>query len=242
MIQNSDTLMNKKDAMDSEHIGTVVDNKDPEYKRRLKIKIPKVLEADNDSLPWAYPHNESSWGGSDKFGIICIPKIGSKIIVRFIDGDPHAPYYDYSSVTKVPEEFRESYPDSYGFKDESGNILIINEKNSSFKFEHTSGFKFSITESGDWELNTNGNGKVNSKNLEFNSENNVNINATNLIELSTNYIKLIAETIVNITSPAVKTTGDIFDSIRSMAMDRGIFNSHTHTGVHGETSPPKDKQ
>lgn len=243
MIQNSDTLTsNKKSQMDSEHIGTVVDNKDPDFKRRLKIRIPKIFDGDSGSLPWVYPYIDSGFGGSENYGVVSIPRIGSKVVVTFFNSDIYSPHYVYSSISQVPSEFKEDYPNSYGFKDESGNLLLINESKGSFDFKHTSGFEFSINESGDWKLISTGDGEVISKNIKFSADDKISLDAESEVTLKSLIIKLSATTIINLMSPIVKATGNIFDNIRSMAADRVIFNSHTHTGAHGETSPPNQQE
>lgn len=212
MIPNSDTLKDVKSVTDFNHLGIVVDNNDPKFLRRIKAKIPGIIDDENvNSLPWIYPYNCTKWGGNNEYGEVNIPKIGSKIIIKFPDKDIHSPYYIYSSVTEVPEEFKASYPNSYGFKDKSGNLLIIDETNNTVNFKHRSGFNFNIDSNGNWKIETMGTGYIKSDNIE-------------------------------IISKLLSNSGDIKDKKRTMQGDREIFNSHTHTTPHGVSSPPSSKE
>jgi hypothetical protein len=77
------------------HQGEVVDNKDPRRLCRARVKIPTILEGiPDDCLPWAMPLFSSFDNivtGEDRSGIGMVPRVGSKVLVQFLNGDVYCP-------------------------------------------------------------------------------------------------------------------------------------------------------
>lgn len=98
--------------------GVVVDNLDPRKLCRVRVRIAKIFDGiSDDCLPWCVPmfgHADGSYiedwdGGSvsmsaqepqtdhpkptKRSGVQFVPKLKSKVMVRFLNGDAHFPVY-----------------------------------------------------------------------------------------------------------------------------------------------------
>ena len=62
----------------------VIDNKDPENRKRLKLQIPQVLNA--QSTEWAWPVEHSNLE-------LEVPEIGQGVWTMFEGGDPNFPVW-----------------------------------------------------------------------------------------------------------------------------------------------------
>jgi hypothetical protein len=96
------------DLTGSDWIGEVVDNNDPEFSGRCKVRVFGKFDGTNDidnsesgyvipddHLPWAYPAGSSIFGGGEGKGAgsLSVPKVGSKVKIRFSTGNIYAPEY-----------------------------------------------------------------------------------------------------------------------------------------------------
>ena len=72
----------------SHYLGVVVDNKDPEFKGRAKVRIFGIFDDLGDTdLPWAHQRFEMSYGLGGGSGRISVPKLGSVVHVQFNNGN-----------------------------------------------------------------------------------------------------------------------------------------------------------
>ena len=213
--------MTGRDKIKSDHRGIVIDNKDPEMKGRLKLKIHGILDAPKDALPWAVPKYPPFLGGSKDHSAVQIPEIGTEVTVEFPHGDTSMPVYTAKwNQEQVPEEFRENYPDRWGAKDSTGTYYFFDKKTKQFKFHHCSGVDLEITSDGDvkvfipgmtdWTINKDWLAKI-----------------TNGVKFET---------------PMFHSTGHVKDSVRTMQEDRDIYNTHNHEGYHGATGTPNQSK
>ena len=133
----------KDDLVGADWIGIVVDNKDPEFTGRCKVRIygkfDGTAEMDNsasafnipdDHLPWAYPAGSSIHGGGAKKGAgsLSVPKEGSKVKVRFSGGNLYAPeWFAVQDLNQaVVDEVKESYQNAHVlFYDEDEKTKIV---------------------------------------------------------------------------------------------------------------------
>ena len=85
------------------YAGIVESNKDPLKLGRLKIRVPHVYGssatgsgyiATND-LPWALPAGLPAGGSSASGGFSQLPTNGDKVWVRFLDGEPEKPIWEW---------------------------------------------------------------------------------------------------------------------------------------------------
>jgi hypothetical protein len=111
MIVTRDKLV-KKDLGGGHYLGVVVDNKDPEFRGRAKIRVFGIFDdlADVD-LPWSHQRFEMSYGLAGGSGRMSVPKLGSVVHVHFNNGNFYSP--EYKAVQELSpdlvDEIRASY-------------------------------------------------------------------------------------------------------------------------------------
>lgn len=85
------------------YAGIVESNKDPLKLGRVKARVPHVFGSDatgsgyigvND-LPWALPAGMPAGGSSASGGFSQLPEVGDKVWVRFLDGEPEKPVWEW---------------------------------------------------------------------------------------------------------------------------------------------------
>lgn len=77
-----------KHAYYAPHLGTVIDNADPEGLHRVRVEIPNLIEKSH----WAWPFGTNG-GGSKQRGAWRVPEKGASVIVQFLGGDVERPIY-----------------------------------------------------------------------------------------------------------------------------------------------------
>ena len=136
-------------------IGKVVDNADPLKLERVRVAIPEVYDptAPVENLPWAIPKPSAVFGGTSTSGFFGVPVKDAIVYVEFQDGDPSFPMYVGYPVTPltIKEEADENYPNRYGFRDEVGNVFIVDktEGEQFFKWYDAAGNKVTFDQSGE---------------------------------------------------------------------------------------------
>jgi len=85
------------------YAGIVEDTQDPLKLGRLKVRVPHVYGSNvsgtgyigvND-LPWAMPAGMPAGGSSASGGFSHLPGVGDKVYVRFLDGEPEKPIWEW---------------------------------------------------------------------------------------------------------------------------------------------------
>lgn len=81
--------------------GVIESTKDPEKRGRMKVRVPVVYGPAEGSiptsdLPWALPSGLPSGGSSGSGGIDWLPEIGDQVWVRFLDGEPEKPVWEWA--------------------------------------------------------------------------------------------------------------------------------------------------
>lgn len=120
-------------------IGFVVENVDPDGCARIKVKIPNVMEPDKGPVPWCLPTKDSPFGQGSDYGVYGSPKIGSPVRITFQNGDANYPVYENDMYLKKDANPKFKTPDTWGFKDPSGNELFVNMTEGRWEFTHSSG-------------------------------------------------------------------------------------------------------
>jgi hypothetical protein len=120
----------------TEWVGEVVDNKDPEFSGRCRVRVYGKFDGTNkiddpdsgylipdDQIPWAYPGNSTVYGGGESKGAgsLSVPKIGTKVKIKFNSGNLYAP--EYFSVQDLNQSLIDEIKDSY----ENATVLYIDE-------------------------------------------------------------------------------------------------------------------
>lgn len=89
--------------------GTVEDNKDPEKLGRLKVRVPIAYGCvggffgaiTTNDLPWALPAGLPNGLSQQSGGADWTPEIGDQVLVRFLDGEPEKPIWEWFMQTQA---------------------------------------------------------------------------------------------------------------------------------------------
>jgi hypothetical protein len=89
------------------YAGSVENNQDPEKLGRLKVRVPHVYGIDSgttgyigtNDLPWAMPAGLPAGGSPESGGFTQLPTIGDRVWVRFLDGEPEKPIWEWGMQT-----------------------------------------------------------------------------------------------------------------------------------------------
>ena len=131
------------DLIGTDWIGEVVDNNDPEFSGRCRVRVygkfDGTLNIDDPNsgfsipdsdLPWAYPAASNIFAGGESKGAgsLSVPKVGSKVKIRFSGGNIYSP--EYCAVQDlnqgVIDEVSSSYQNSHVlFFDQDENVKVV---------------------------------------------------------------------------------------------------------------------
>jgi hypothetical protein len=93
-------------------LGVIVDNKDPEFRARCRVRVFGVFDDIHDSdLPWAFQRFDISFGDNGGSGRVSIPKLGSIVHVQFNNGNYYAP--EYKAVQELSKDLISEIQNSY---------------------------------------------------------------------------------------------------------------------------------
>lgn len=93
-------------------LGVVMDNKDPEFKGRCKVKVFGVYDDLPDAdLPWAFQRFDNSFGDGGGSGRMSVPKLGSVVHVQFNNGNYYSP--EYKGVQELSPDLIKEISASY---------------------------------------------------------------------------------------------------------------------------------
>lgn len=85
------------------YAGIVEANKDPMKLGRLKVRVPHAFGSEStgsgyvatNDLPWALPAGMPAGGSALSGGFCMLPEPGDKVWVRFLDGEPEKPVWEW---------------------------------------------------------------------------------------------------------------------------------------------------
>lgn len=95
------------------YLGVVVDNADPEFRGRAKVRVFGVFDNDIEDvdLPWAHQRFEMSFGVNGGSGRMSVPKLGSVVHVQFNNGNYYSP--EYKAVQELSKDLIDEISASY---------------------------------------------------------------------------------------------------------------------------------
>lgn len=112
----------------------VVFNNDPDRHGRIQARIEEIFDGIPDAdLPWAIP---ADWnhpdGGHSDSGILLVPKIGSKVQVRFQKGNPLYPEYKGYHVDDMTalQEGEMNYPDRAVLRFQNKTLMVVDTRDN----------------------------------------------------------------------------------------------------------------
>jgi hypothetical protein len=134
-------------------LGEVVDNEDPEFTGRCRVRVfgkfdgtNKIDDPDSgyiipdDQIPWAYPASGNIFGGGEGgAGFLSVPKVGTKVKIRFSYGNLYAPEYTVVQDLNqaVIDEVKASYQNAHVlFFDEDEKAKLVYTPAKGFEFFH----------------------------------------------------------------------------------------------------------
>lgn len=252
----------KGTSPDQVHVGVVVDNNDPEKLQRVRVFISGLLDSEDYSkLPWVLPDFQSPYGMGDNYGIVNIPRIGSRVGVWFQEGNVDFGFWTNASVSgqmTLPDEFTTNYPNRVGFFTPAGDIAYIDFTTLELLYRRASGTAIQIDQEGNVVINVAGDLTQIVKgdyNLSVDGSMNVIVNgdaARNVKGKDGTQVGGDSTTVIqgnqsvqtsgqrNISCSSENHSGDMNVSSDVVASGVSLVN-HTHGGVDtggGHTAPP----
>jgi len=106
--------LTSKDIAVKDWTGEVVVNDDPLKLYRCRIKVYGLFDdLEDDKIPWAHPADKSIFAGGETKGFGCgsVPRIGTKVKVRFDSGNIYSP--EYYAIQNVNEALLDTLGDDY---------------------------------------------------------------------------------------------------------------------------------
>jgi hypothetical protein len=104
--------LKKSNSEISHYLGVVMDNKDPEFRGRAKIKVFGIFDELKDKdIPWAHQRFETSFGLNGGSGRMSVPKLGSVVHVQFNNGNYYSP--EYKAVQELSPDLIDEIKRSY---------------------------------------------------------------------------------------------------------------------------------
>ena len=111
--------------------GVVVDNQDPDFLHRIKVRVEElhgtVDNIPDDHLPWAVHFRPTFLGGGADLSLAAIPRIGSKVTIQHIRGNIYQPVYlfELSDNSNKLTQAEQNYPESYVLRDSDDNYWHV---------------------------------------------------------------------------------------------------------------------
>lgn len=125
-----------KDLGNNNWLGVVINNNDPDYSGRCKVRVFSLMDEIEDAyIPWFAPTTGHMFSGSGA-GNISIPKIGTLVRVTFSGSDIYAG--EYTAIQNIDPELVEEIKNDYQnthvlLYDSTQELLVIFQPNSGFK-------------------------------------------------------------------------------------------------------------
>lgn len=208
MLLKPYSIIDKGDSnpFNNVHIGIVVDNNDPEKRKRIKVQIDPWYYLPTEKLPWVKQDGNGSVGNSPDETIHSVPEVGADVSVYFKNGDPDDPVYKGVETTEANKcsLFDEDYPHTHGEKDSIGNFTMHNKKTGISLWHHNSGTEVQYDPDGSFTItnptgayahcDSTGNWTFWGASMKFNIDGEFNVNATTINMTATKSATLKGDT------------------------------------------------
>ena len=137
--------------LSEEFIGKVVDNNDPEFAGRCRVRVISQFDGTVDEtddgafsipdadIPWANPRGGNVFAGGESkgYGSLSVPKIGTLVKVIFSSGNLYAP--EYTCIQDVNKKVIDEIKDSY----QNATVLFLDEdEQAKLVYTQAKGFEF----------------------------------------------------------------------------------------------------
>jgi hypothetical protein len=123
------------DLRTSNWLGKVVDNEDPDYEGKIKVRVfGKFDDIADEDLPWARPCNMLTSGSASGSGFHSVPKIDSIVSVQFDNGDLYELEYFYLQhisddlKTEIQNSYKNAHSLVYDTEVEGGVKIFFTEE------------------------------------------------------------------------------------------------------------------
>lgn len=136
----------KENLNNLDWLGIVLDNNDPLFLGRCKIKVfEKYDNIPVELIPWSFPAKSNFFAGGESggYGSFSYPKLNHFVRVRFNNGDKHHPeYYVIENINKKMQgEIKDSYVNcQVVVYDEDEDLKIIYTQKNGLMMWHKESF------------------------------------------------------------------------------------------------------
>jgi len=185
------------------YTGEIIDNKDPDKRGRCKVRVMEVMDGfDDNFVPWAYPAMMSVFAG-EAGGNLSIPKKGTTVRVKFIDGDVAQPEYyatqkvDHNLTREIKDDYIGSHVLLY---DHEKDLAVIYQPNAGIRV-YLQGSFVQISADGMITINHAGNTgiiQLKKEDIDAVAKNDITINGLNNVNLESKVVNIQGAEAVNI--------------------------------------------
>lgn len=234
--------------------GFVVDNRDPEKRGRLKLRVPSVL-GDQDT-GWALPC--LPFGGLANQGIFMVPEVDAQVWAEFEEGNVDRPIWVgvfWQQTSDTPEEAALDEPTTRIIRTPSGHVLQFDDQSGEeqFRLAHPAGTELTINPQGTVEFTDAAGAKLTLDSesgkviLEDSNGNSLTMSASGTVIQDSNGHKVemtasgitIKGTTITFEGQQVNLGGQGGEPLLKAQTFMGLYASHTHVcSVAGSPSGP----
>ncbi len=191
-------------------VGVVINNKDPDKLGRVKVKIPRLNEDNEEESNWA---RVASFMAGENRGAFFLPEVDDEVLVAFEYGDINSPYIIgslWNGKDKPPLANENGKNNLRIIKSRSGHIIRLDDSDGKEKIEivdkseknqiviDTTSNRISIQSEKDIEISAKGKVSIEANDIEMKSNASTKVEATSSMDLKASGTTTIKGAMVNI--------------------------------------------
>jgi hypothetical protein len=221
MIINDEDRFLSQVLSEKDWMGYVVDNNDPEFEFRCKIRVIGLYdELPVEAIPWAFPINSGIFAANnDGYGSGSVPKIGTMVRVKFNSNNKYAP--EYFAIQHINDSLRDIISSDY-----QGTHVLAYDSDEDLRiiYQKGSGIKIHLKDS----------------HITINPDTSITIehsSSQSIIELLGDKINIVSQKEINISaqncnidSPNIKLGENATQSVIKGDAFKKVWDTHTHPG------------